>query len=133
MVDTFLKFTPQQLEFTQQEVAHNHGRLKGVQGAWSPDFEIWHFSIAFLAKKAVFLVSRGKNEMHTIFGHPWKNIFGYLWKNALLSHNHLIDTNGAFVPLKKILSTPMPAMLQNWQTKIVFEKNIWLYLFCIEF
>jgi len=37
-----------------------HGRRKKGAGALAPlDFEIWHFPIAFLAKKVVFVVSSG--------------------------------------------------------------------------
>ena len=35
------------------------------------DFVIWHFPITFLAKKAFFLVSRGKMKFHH-FCHPWE-------------------------------------------------------------
>jgi len=40
-------------------------------------FEILHFPIKFLAKKVVFLLSRGKNEISRLLGHL-KKIFGCL-------------------------------------------------------
>ena len=59
------------------------------------DFEIWHFPITFLAKKVVFLVSRGKNEISPLVPPPWKDLNGYLRKNPLLP------------PPKKVFPTPM--------------------------
>jgi len=53
----------------------------------------------FLAKKVVFLVLRGKNEISSL-NSPWKNLYGYLWKKSAIG-----------LPLEKILWTPMVAPL----------------------
>jgi len=63
------------------------------------DFGIWHFPITFLAKKVIFIVSRGKMKFH-YFWPLLKNLFDYLCKNSLLP------------PLEKILLMNMGARLE---------------------
>jgi len=55
------------------------GASEGEQGI----LKLYIFRIKFLAKKVVFLVSRGKNEISRLLGHL-QNFFGYPWKNPLL-------------------------------------------------
>jgi len=53
-----------------------HGRRKRVAGGPWPTMhlQIWYFSIKFLGKKVVFLVSSGKNEIAAILP-PYEKIF----------------------------------------------------------
>jgi len=51
----------------------NHGRPKRVVGGLANlDFEIWHFPVTLLAKKDLFIASRGKKWSFTIFDPPGK-------------------------------------------------------------
>jgi len=61
---------------------------RGAEGVLGPslDFEIWHFSIKFLAKKAVFLVSSGK----MIFNHCYRQVLPeheFLYMKSALRKN----------------------------------------------
>jgi len=62
-------------------------------------FEIWHFSITFLAKKVVFSVSRSKDEISLLFP-SLKYLYGYFQKIPLLA------------PLEKILLPPLAWFMQ---------------------
>jgi len=49
------------------------------RGPWLPlDFKIRHFPITFLAKKVVFLSSRGKNKISPFLAIPGK----FLWATS---------------------------------------------------
>jgi len=75
------------------------GVARGVRGEIY--FEILHFSVTFLAKKVVFLVSRKKNELS-----PLLPVHRCIFK-ATFGKIHY------FPPLEKILPTPMLATLFN--------------------
>ena len=60
------------------DLLDGHGRRKG--GA--ADSQILHFPIKFLAKRIVFLVSRGKNEIPRLLGH-WKFFWLSLEKSTI--------------------------------------------------
>jgi len=63
-----------------------HGRRKGGEGrALGPlNFEIWYFPIKFVAKKVVFLVSSGQNEILPLLP-PLQKSFWPLQENPLLA------------------------------------------------
>jgi len=79
------------------------------------DFETWHFSIKFLTKKVVFLLSTGKNEISPLFP-PWKILLDSLEKSAT-------------APLKKSLPTPMlvhrkDGFVQLYQLCLIFVTTV---------
>ena len=81
----------------------DHGRRKG--GGLAPlDFEIVHFSIAFLAKKGRFLSFEKEKWNFTIFGPPWKYLHDYPqkksplpppWKNPSDAHDWDMTITGS--------------------------------------
>ena len=58
------------VKYSRNSSPVNSSKIMGVEsggkGVLLLDFEIWHFSITFLAKKVVFLVSRRKNEISSL-------------------------------------------------------------------
>ena len=63
---------------------YNHGRRKGGRGASAP-----HWILKFSAKKVVFLVLRGKNQISPLLRPSWKNpLVPPLGKNPSDAHGY---------------------------------------------